>query len=145
MTCSSYHDTALASTEFSFNSGEIVPCLSLSGAVSSPDSDVLKSSPFRGSPFFHVRLALASCAGPGGVLPFIHFFQALKGVPCLYCRRLGGFLELVVRVWPVILRSSIVAWRLHRWWPFATGFVTGCVVGSRVWPSGALSGRRVWL
>ena len=145
MTCSSYHDTALASTEFSFNSGEIVPCLSVYGAVSTPDSDVLESSPFRGSPFFHVRLVLASCAGPGGVHLFIHLFQALKGVPCLYCRRLGVFLALVVRFWPAILRSSIVAWRLQRWWRFATGFVAGCVVESRVSPSGGLSGRRAWL
>ena len=145
MTCSSYHDTALASTEFSFNSGEIVPCLSVYGAVSTPDSDVLESSPFRGSPFFHVRRVLASSAGPGGKVPFIHFFQALKGGPCLFCRSLGGFLALVVRFWPAIHRSFILVWRLQRWWLLATCFVAGCVVGSRVSPSGALSGRRAWL
>ena len=139
MTCSSYHNTALASTEFSFNAGEIVPCLSVSGAVSTPDSDVLESSPFRGSPFFHVRRVLASSAGPGGKVPFIHFFQALKGGPCLFCRSLGGFLVLVVRLWPAILRPSPKVWRVPRWWRFAAWSGASCVVGSRVSPSGALS------
>ena len=145
MTCSSYHDTALASTEFSFNSGEIVPCLSVSGAVSTPDSDVLESSPFRGSPFFHVRRVLASSAGPGGKVPFIHFFQALKCGPCLFCRSLGGFLVLVVRLWPAILRPSPKVWRVPRWWRFAAWSGASCVVGSRVSPFGGLSVRRVWL
>ena len=107
MTVPSYHDTALASTEFSFKSGGIVPCLSLSGAVSSPGSGVLASSPLRGSPFLNDRRVLASSAGPGGKVPFIHFFQALKCGPCLFCRSLGGFLVLVVRLWPAILRPSI--------------------------------------
>ena len=145
MTVPSYHDTALASTEFSFKSGKIVPCLSLSGAVSSPGSGVLASSPLRGSPFLNDRRVLASSAGPSGKVPFIHFFQALKCGPCLFCRSLGGFLVLVVRLWPAILRPSPKVWRVPRWWRFATWSGASCVVGSRVSPFGGLSVRRVWL
>ena len=78
MTALLYQHRRLLSTEFSFKSGERYPYLSLSGAVSSPGSDVLESSSFLGSSRFYVRRVLASCAGPGGITPFIYLFQVLK-------------------------------------------------------------------
>ena len=129
MTTLLYQQRRLLSTEFTFKSGERYPHLSLSGAVSGPGSDLLESSFFLGSSCFIVRRVLASCAGPGGITPFIYLFQALNCVPCLYCRRLGGFLALVVRLRPAILRSSMVVWCLQHWWRFATWFGIGCVVG----------------
>ena len=132
MTALLYQHRKLLSTEFRFKSGESFPCLSLSGAVSGLDLDSLESSPFSGSAFFDVRRDLASCAGPGGKTPFICLFQALNCVPCLFCRRLGGLLDLVVRLRPAILRSSMVVWRSQPRWRFATWPVAGCLVGSRV-------------
>ena len=120
MTTELYQHFRLVSTEFRFKSGESFPCLSLSGAVSGPDLDSLDSSSFLGSSCFIVRRVLASCAGPGGITPFIHLFQALDWLPCLFCRRLGGLLDLVVRFWLAILRSSMMVWCSQPWWRFAT-------------------------
>ena len=120
MTTELYQHFRLVSTEFRFKSGERHPCLSLSGAVSGPDLDSLESSPFLGSSCFYVRRVLASCAGPGGITPFIYLFQALNYLLCLFCRRLGGFLALVVRLRPAILRSSMMVWCSQPWWRFAT-------------------------
>ena len=140
-----YQQRRLLSTEFTFKSGERYPHLSLCGAVSSPGSDVLESSSFLGSSFFYVRRVLASCAGPGGITPFIHLFQALNYLLCLFGRRLGGLLDLVVRLRSAILRSSMVVWRFQPWWRFATWVGAGCVVGSRLLPCGDVTGRREWL
>ena len=123
-----YQHRKLLSTEVSFKSGERYPHLSLCGAVSSPDLDSLESSPLSGSPFFVVRRVLASCAGPGGITPFIYLFQALDCLPCLLGRRLGGLLDLVVRLRPAILGSSMVVWCFQPWWRFATWVGAGCVV-----------------
>ena len=137
-----YQHRKLLSTEVSFKSGERYPHLSLCGAVSSPGSDVLESSSFLGSSFFYVRRVLASCAGPGGITPFIHLFQALNYLLCLLGRRLGGLLDLVVRLRSAILRSSMVVWCFQPWWRFATWVGVGCVVGSRLSPSGGRCDRQ---
>ena len=96
MTVSSYHARPIASTEFRFNPGGTVPCLSHPRALSCPVPASLKSLLFPRFLFSKALCLLAAGAGTGGGFRLSESFQTLTCTVSLHrlhrCRR-GGPLE----------------------------------------------------